>query len=73
MAFSSASMMLGQVRPGVDHRDFALADQVRLRAGVGERRWIVREHARDPGLELLKRCVRRVHGCGLCHERPWLG
>ena len=46
--------MLGKVGAGIDHGDLAIADQIGLRAEVGERRRIVREHAGNAGLKLLQ-------------------
>ena len=61
--------MLGKVGAGIDHRDLAVADQIGLRAEIGECRRIVREHAGNAGLELLQFRIRRVHGSGMCHDR----
>ena len=45
--------MFGQVRTGVDHGDFAGADQIGLGSVISECRRVVRKHARDPRLQLL--------------------
>ena len=54
--------MLRQVGSGIDDRDFMLPEQVRLGAEISECRRIVREHASNSRLQLLKPGVRRVHG-----------
>ena len=54
--------MLGQIGPGIDHRDLLVADQVGLRAVISERRRVVGEDPGDAGLQLLQLRVGRVHG-----------
>ena len=62
--------MLGKVGPGIDDRDLPLADQIGLRAVISEGRRIVREHARDSGLELSP-AFRKAHPRGpLMHDWP---
>ena len=53
--------MLGQVRAGVDQRDFVRPEHIGLGPEVSERGRIVGEHAGDARLQLLQLGIRRVH------------
>ena len=53
--------MLGQIGTGIDDRDFALTDQISLRAVIGEGGRVMGEHAGDARLEFFEFRVGRVH------------
>ena len=69
IAASSASRCSGRSGPGSITATSPVADQIGLRAVISECRRIVREHARNAGLQLLEIGVRRVHGCGALPRR----
>ncbi len=55
--------VLSQIRPGIDHRDIATADDIGLRAGKGEGGGIGGEHAPDERMNLLNLSGRHIgHG-----------
>ena len=53
--------MFGKVRAGIDHRDLALPNHIALGAVISECRRIMRQHPRDPRLQLFQFRIRCVH------------
>ena len=62
--------MVGQVGAGIDHRHLAGADDIGLRAGIGERRGIGGEQAAHARRSLLRTTIGRiVHGRAMRRAR----